>query len=101
MEFLSDLFRAESAHHHVASIRYRRTAAKLPDVKDLDAFVFENILINEGPVLSLHVGPLLPRRGKVMLVGGTGPGKSTSPARLPPALSAPVPAVSTLTSSIW
>ena len=48
MEILSDLLRAEGAHRHAASIRYRMTAARLPVVKDLDAFVFENTPINEG-----------------------------------------------------
>ena len=40
-EILTDLLRAEAAHRHAASIRYRMTAAKLPVMKDLDAFVFE------------------------------------------------------------
>ena len=56
MEILSDLLRAEGAHRHAASIRYRMTAARLPVVKDLDAFVFENTPINEGLVRSLHAG---------------------------------------------
>ena len=34
-EILTDLLRAEAAHRHAASIRYRMTAAKLPVVKDL------------------------------------------------------------------
>jgi hypothetical protein len=38
MEILTDLLRAEAAHRHAASIRYRMSAAKLPVVKDLDAF---------------------------------------------------------------
>ena len=40
-EILTDLLRAEAAHRHAASIRYRMTAAKLPVIKDLDAFVFD------------------------------------------------------------
>ncbi len=75
-EILSDLLRAEGAHRHAASIRYRMTAAKLPVVKDLDAFVFENTPINEGLVRSLHAGSFLPGRRKVVLVGGTGTGKT-------------------------
>ena len=39
MEILTDLLRAEAAHRHAASIRYRMTAARLPVVRDLDAFV--------------------------------------------------------------
>ena len=65
MEILTDLLRAEGAHRHAASIRYRMTAAKLPVVKDLDAFVFENTPINEGLVRSLHAGSFLPGRRNV------------------------------------
>jgi hypothetical protein len=32
-EILTDLLRAEAAHRHAASIRYRMTAAKLPVVR--------------------------------------------------------------------
>ncbi len=54
MEILTDLLRAEAAHRHAASIRYRMSAAKLPVVKDIDAFVFDGTPINEGLVRSLH-----------------------------------------------
>ena len=76
MEILTDLLRAEGAHRHAASIRYRMTAARLPVVKDIDAFVFENTPINEGLVRSLHAGSFLPGRRNVVLVGGTGTGKT-------------------------
>lgn len=75
-EILTDLLRAEAAHRHAASIRYRMTAAKLPVVKDLDAFVFEGTLINEGLVRSLHAGSFLPGRRNIVLIGGTGTGKT-------------------------
>lgn len=39
MEVLTDLLRAEATHRHAASVRYRMSAARLPAVKDLDAFV--------------------------------------------------------------
>ena len=75
-EILTDLLRAEAAHRHAASIRYRMTAAKLPVVKDLDAFVFEGTPINEGLVRSLHAGSFLPGRRNIVLIGGTGTGKT-------------------------
>ncbi len=59
MEILTDLLRAEAAHRHAASIRYRMSAAKLPVVKDIDAFVFDGTPINEGLVRSLHSGSFL------------------------------------------
>ena len=76
MEVLTDLLRAEATHRHAASVRYRMSAARLPAVKDLDAFVFGDTPINEGLVRSLHSGSFLPGRRNVVLVGGTGTGKT-------------------------
>ena len=75
-EILADLLRAEAAHRHAASIRYRMTAAKLPVIKDIDAFVFEGTPINEGLVRSLHAGSFVPDRRNIVLIGGTGTGKT-------------------------
>ncbi|MCQ8780106.1 ATP-binding protein, partial [Escherichia coli] len=67
---------AEATHRHAASVRYRMSAARLPAVKDLDAFVFEDTPINEGLVRSLHSGSFLAGQRNVVLVGGTGTGKT-------------------------
>ncbi len=75
-EVLTDLLRAEAAHRHAASIRYRMTATKLPVIKDMDAFVFDGTPINEGLVRSLHAGAFLNGRRNVVLVGWTGTGKT-------------------------
>ena len=76
MEVLADLLQAEAAHRHAASIRYRMTAARLPVIKDLSAFVFDGTPINEGLVRSLYAGSFLPNRRNIVLVGGTGTGKT-------------------------
>ncbi len=76
MEMLADLLRAETAHRQAASIRYRMTAAKLPVIKDLSSFVFEGSPINQGLVRSLHDGAFLANRRNVVLIGGTGTGKT-------------------------
>jgi DNA replication protein DnaC len=52
------------------------TAAKLPVVKDIDAFVFEGTLIDEQLVRSLHTGSFLPGQCNIVLVGGTETGKT-------------------------
>ena len=52
------------------------SAAKLPVVKDIDAFVFEGPAINEGLVRSLHTGSFLAGKRNIVLVGGTGTGKT-------------------------
>lgn len=75
-EILTDLLHAEAAHRHAASIRYRMSAAKLPAIKDIDAFLFNDTPINEELVRSLHAGSFLPGRRNVVLVGGTGTGKT-------------------------
>ena len=75
-EILTDLLRAETAHRHAASIRYRMSAARLPVVKDIDAFVFEGTPINEGLARALHAGSFLPGKRNIVLVGGTGTGKT-------------------------
>ncbi len=76
MEILTDLLRAEATHRHTASIRYRMSAAKLPVAKDIDAFVFDRTPVNEGLVRSLHAGSFLPAQRNIVLVGGTGTGKT-------------------------
>jgi DNA replication protein DnaC len=75
-EILTDLLRAEAAHRHAASIRYRMSAAKLPAVKDIDAFVFDGTPVNEGLVRALHGGSFLSAKRNIVLVGGTGTGKT-------------------------
>ena len=75
-EILTDLLAAEAAHRQAASIRYRMGAAKLPVIKDLHAFAFDGSMINEGLVRSLHDGSFLAGRRNVVLVGGTGTGKT-------------------------
>lgn len=52
------------------------SAAKLPVVKDIDAFMFKGTPLDEGLVRSLHSGSFLPGKGNIVLVGGTGTGKT-------------------------
>ena len=53
------------------------TAARLPVIRrHLDAFAFEGTPINEPLVRQLHGGGFLPNRRNVVLVGGTGTGKT-------------------------
>src|SRR3546814_4114975 len=61
---------------YAASIRYRMTAARLPVVKDLERFSFDGNPINEEMIRSLHDGSFLPSRRNIVLVGGTGTGKT-------------------------
>ena len=76
MEVVTDLIQAETTHRHAASIRYRMKAAKLPAIKDMSAFVFAGTPINEALVRSLGEGSFLHQRRNIVLVGGTGTGKT-------------------------
>ncbi len=76
MEILADLIKAETTHRQAASIRYRLTAARLPVIKDLASFRFDGTPINEPLVRSLHDGAFLANHRNIVLVGGTGTGKS-------------------------
>ncbi|WP_201842973.1 ATP-binding protein, partial [Microvirga zambiensis] len=73
---VGDLLSAEIAEKHARSIKYQMTIAKLPLAKDLEDFVFAGTPINEGLVRDLAGGEFLTHERNVVLVGGTGTGKT-------------------------
>jgi len=73
---LLDLFEAELAERTTRSIRYRLGLAKFPMDKDLDTFEFSASPVNETQVRSLHAGSFLHAHSNVLLIGGTGTGKT-------------------------
>ena len=73
---VGDLLAAEIAEKQARSIKYQITIAKLPLAKDVADFVFDGTPANEGLVRSLHAGSFLPGRRNIVLVGGTGTGKT-------------------------
>lgn len=75
-KILLELLSAELAERRVRSIRYRMGLAKFPMDKDLDSFDFNASPVNEALVRSLYEGRFLSDQGNVILVGGTGTGKS-------------------------
>jgi DNA replication protein DnaC len=75
-KILLELLSAELAERRVRSIRYRMGLAKFPMDKDLDSFDFHASPANEALVRSLYEGRFLSDQGNVILVGGTGTGKS-------------------------
>ncbi|EPX75793.1 Mobile element protein [Salipiger mucosus DSM 16094] len=58
------------------SIKYQMTIAKLPLAKEVDEFSFEEAPINETLVRDLAAGEFLEHQRNVVLIGGTGTGKS-------------------------
>ena len=70
------LLKAEIAEKHARSIRYQMGIAKLPLAKELADFVFKGTPINDELVRDLAGGSFLEHQRNVVLIGGTGTGKS-------------------------
>jgi DNA replication protein DnaC len=75
-KLLLDLLEAEIAERSARSIRYRLGLAKFPVDKDLDSFEFGDSPVNEIQVRSLYQGSFIPSHSNVVLIGGTGTGKT-------------------------
>ncbi|PNU02762.1 ATPase [Novosphingobium guangzhouense] len=73
---VGDLLKAEVAEKHARSIKYQMAASKLPLARELDGFEFTGTPINEGLVRDLATGAFLASQRNVVLVGGTGSGKT-------------------------
>jgi DNA replication protein DnaC len=73
---IGDFVGAEIAEKQARSIKYQITASKLPLAKDVDDFRFEGTPINEALVRDLATGNFLAHQRNVVLVGGTGTGKT-------------------------
>ncbi len=74
--FVGDLLKAEISEKQARSIKYQLTVAKLPLAKDVDDFAFKNSPINEALVRDLAAGGFIAQQRNVVLVGGTGTGKT-------------------------
>ena len=73
---VDDLLTAEITEKQARSIRYQISIAKLPLAKDIDDFTFDDTPINETLVRDLVGGNFLAHQRNVVLVGGTGTGKT-------------------------
>jgi DNA replication protein DnaC len=73
---VGELLQAEIAEKHARSIKYQMTIAKLPLAKDIEGFAFEGTPINEGLVRDLANGGFIEMQRNVVLIGGTGTGKT-------------------------
>ena len=73
---VGDLLAAEIAEKQARSIKYQMTTARLPLAKDLGDFTFDGTPINATLVHDLAGGEFLAHERNVVLVGGTGTGKT-------------------------
>jgi DNA replication protein DnaC len=73
---LASLVRAELTHRQARSVNYRIASARFPVLKDIDSFVFADTQIDEGLVRELAGGDFIDTKRNIILIGGTGTGKT-------------------------
>jgi DNA replication protein DnaC len=73
---VGDLLAAELSEKQARSIRYQITVAKLPLAKEIEDFAFAETPVNETLVRDLAGGGFLLQQRNLVLVGGTGTGKT-------------------------
>ena len=75
-QIIGALLKAEIAEKTARSIKYQMTSAKLPTAKELADFDFSASPVNEPLVWELAGGGFLEGKRNLVLVGGTGTGKT-------------------------
>jgi DNA replication protein DnaC len=73
---IAALLKAEIAAKHARSIQYQMGIARLPLAKELADLDFENTPINGELIHQLATGAFLDTQRNLVLIGGTGTGKS-------------------------
>jgi DNA replication protein DnaC len=73
---VGDLLAAELSEKQARSIKYQITVAKLPLAKEIEDFAFAETPVNETLVRDLAGGGFLLQQRNLVLVGGTGTGKT-------------------------
>jgi DNA replication protein DnaC len=73
---VGDLLTAELSEKQARSIKYQMTIAGMPFAKEIDEFAFADTPINETLVRDLACGVFLEQKRNLVLVGGTGTGKT-------------------------
>jgi len=74
--WLGQLLEAEHADRQARSFQYQMRLARFPVLKDLDSFDFRESLVNETAIRQLYAGAYLEDSRNIVLVGGTGTGKT-------------------------
>jgi DNA replication protein DnaC len=73
---VGDLLAAELSEKQARSIKYQITIAKLPLAKEIEDFAYPETPVNEALVRDLAGGGFLLHQRNLVLVGGTGTGKT-------------------------
>jgi DNA replication protein DnaC len=75
-QIIGDLLTAEIREKQARSIKYQMTIAKLLLAKELEEFDFEATGVNETLIRDLAGGDFLDHQRNLVLIGGTGTGKT-------------------------
>lgn len=75
-QIIGDLLTAEIREKQARSVKYQMTIAKLPLAKELEEFDFETAEVNETLIRDLAGGDFLDHQRNLVLIGGTGTGKT-------------------------
>ena len=75
-EWLQMLLEVELEKRTAKSINYQLHSAKFPVNRDLESFAFNASCVNEDEIRLLHNGEFIEASRNIILVGGTGTGKS-------------------------
>ena len=75
-QIIGALLKAEIAEKTARSIKYQMTSAKLPAASELTDFDFAASPVNEPLIRDLAAGGFLEGKRNIVLVGGTGTGKT-------------------------
>lgn len=75
-KIVGELLQSEIAEKQARSIKYQLTVAKLPLAKNIEDFDFTQTPINEGLIRELAKGTFAEDQRNVVLIGGTGTGKT-------------------------
>jgi len=73
---VGDLLTAEISEKLARSIKYQMTVARMPFAKAIEEFVFDGMPVNQTLVCDLAGGGFLEQQRNVVLIGGTGTGKT-------------------------
>jgi DNA replication protein DnaC len=74
--WLAQLLQAELADRQARSYQYQLRLARFPMPRDLDSFDFRDSSVSESQIRQLHTGEYLNTARNIVLVGGTGTGKT-------------------------
>lgn len=75
-DWLRMLLDAEQLTRKIRSINYQLTVAKFPVNRSLAQFIFSQSQVDEEQIILLHQGDFVDARRNIILVGGTGTGKT-------------------------